>query len=265
MLTRGAYSQYVSTNVAKSDKFVSPKAATWRERRWRLLRPGSGHVFSTFPQGFTLIEMIGVLAVIGVLAALIVPKVFDIIVSSKIDALASALKTYETAVTKYYTDMGTVMPLNTSGNPQLESSGDSATAHSLPARLTLSRLDPLVLNSNLWPRFMGPYLEKFNTNAPPALGTKMYMPVKSAVAYGTPVTGINEGWDLKGDDGNSDLPSSANVAYIYVTGLSEEDFLEFDSIVDRDVGSSKSENELRGRAKWDPINNGTLKLYLAHQ
>ena len=23
--------------------------ANWRERRWRLLRPGSGHVFSTFP------------------------------------------------------------------------------------------------------------------------------------------------------------------------------------------------------------------------
>ncbi len=34
--TRGAYSQYVS-------------AAQWREHRWRLLRPGSGHAFSPFP------------------------------------------------------------------------------------------------------------------------------------------------------------------------------------------------------------------------
>ena len=219
----------------------------------------------TKSQGFTLIELIGVLAVIGVLTALIVPKVFDIITSSKIDALASALKTYETAVTKYYTDMGTVMSLNTSGNPVLENSGDSATTHSLPARLTLSRHDPLVLNANLWPRFMGPYLEKFDTNAPPALGTKMYMPVKSASAYGTPVTGSDMGWDLRGDDGNSDLPSNANVAYIYVTGMSEEDFLQMDAIIDRDVGGSTSEKELRGRAKWNTLNNGTLKLYLAHQ
>ena len=230
---------------------------------WQLKMPTPRVLSNT--QGFTLIELIGVLAVIGVLAALIVPRVFDIIASSKIDALASALKTYETAVTKYYTDMGTVLPLNTAGNPQLESSGNSATAHSLPARLTLSRFDPLVLNSNLWPRFMGPYLERFNTNAPPALGTKMYMPVKSAVAYGTSVTGTDMGWDLRGDDGNSDLPSNANVAYIYVTGVSEEDFLEIDAIIDRDVGASDSEKEVRGRAKWNTLNNGTLKLYLAHQ
>ena len=47
-------------------------------------------------QGFTLIEMI------GVLAALIIPKVFDVISSSKIDASAAACKTYETAITNYY-------------------------------------------------------------------------------------------------------------------------------------------------------------------
>lgn len=228
-----------------------------------LKKPLSSVVCST--RGFTLIEMIGVLAVIGVLVALIVPKVFDIIASSKIEALASALKTYETAVAKYYTDLGTVMPLDASGNPQLESTGDSATAISLPARLTLSSYDPLVLSTNLWPRFTGPYLDKFATNAPPGLGTKMYIPVKAAVAYGTLVTGANIAWDLKGDDGNSDLPSNASVAYIYITGVSEKDFLEYDAIVDRGVGASVSEKELRGRAKWDSLNNGTLNLYLAHQ
>jgi len=52
ILMRGAYSQYLSANVAKSDKSASPKAAKCRrclasrfgkpsERRWRL--------FSTFP------------------------------------------------------------------------------------------------------------------------------------------------------------------------------------------------------------------------
>ena len=84
--------------------------------------------------GFTLIEMIGVLAVVAVLAALIIPKVFDVIASSKIDALATACRTYETAVTAYYTNIGSVLPLNASGTPQTENSGNSATARSLAAR-----------------------------------------------------------------------------------------------------------------------------------
>ena len=216
-------------------------------------------------QGFTLIEMIGVLAVIAVLAALIIPKVFDIIASSKVDALASAIKTYETAVTKYYTDIGSVLPLNVSGNPQTQNSGNSATARSLAARLTLSSSDPLVLTNNLWPRFKGPYLEKFDTNAPPGMGTNMYLPARTAVAYGASVTGSNLGWDLKGDDGNSDLPSSANVVYFRLTGINEEDFLELDSIVDRDIGTTNSEREMRGRAKWVSSTGGTLYLYLAHR
>jgi len=216
-------------------------------------------------RGFTLIEMIGVLAVIAVLAALIIPKVFDIIASSKVDALASAVKTYETAVTKYYTDIGSVLPLNASGNPQTQSSGNSGNARSLAARLTLSSSDPLVLTTNLWPRFQGPYLEKFDTNAPSGLGTNMYLPARTAVAYGTSVTGSNMGWDLKGDDGNSDLPPSANVVYFRLTGMNEEDFLEFDSVVDRDIGTTDSERELRGRAKWVSATGGTLYLYLAHR
>ncbi len=35
VLTRGAYASYVSANVAKSDKSVSPKTAKRRHRVWR--------------------------------------------------------------------------------------------------------------------------------------------------------------------------------------------------------------------------------------
>ena len=67
--------------------------------------------------GFTLIEMIGVLGIIAVLSAIILPRVFAVITESKMESLVVATQTFETAVTKYYTNVGTVLPLNTSGIP----------------------------------------------------------------------------------------------------------------------------------------------------
>lgn len=215
-------------------------------------------------QGFTLIEMIGVLAVVAVLAALILPKVFDVIAESRVNALAASVKAYESAVTKYYGDIGSLLPLNIAGVPTAEATGDSAVATSLPARLTLSMSDPLVLATNLWPKFRGPYLEKFNSSFPPSLGTTMYMPATVAVAYGTAVTGSSLGWDLKGDDGNSDIPTGATVVYYRLVGLSQEDFMRLDGVVDRDIGTTTATKQLRGRAKYD-LANSTLYLYLAHR
>ncbi len=215
-------------------------------------------------RGFTLIEMIGVLAVIAVLAALILPKVFDVIADSRVNALAASVKAYETAVTKYYSDIGNLLPLNATGVPTVEATGDSATVTSLAARLTLSRSDALVTAAGLWPKFRGPYLEKFDTATPPSLGTTMYIPADAAVAYGTATTGTNLGWDLKGDDGNSDIPTGANVVYYQLTGLGLEDFERVDGIIDRDIGTTAATKQLRGRAKYDTATS-TIFLYLAHR
>ena len=214
--------------------------------------------------GFTLIEMIGVLAVVAVLAALILPKVFDVIAESRVNALAASVKAYETAVTKYYSDLGTLLPLAADGTPTAEVTGNSATATSLAARLTLSSSDPLVLATNLWPKFRGPYLEKFDTTIPPSLGTAMYIPCNTSVTYATATTGTNLGWDLKGDDGNSDIPTGSSIVYYQLTDLSLEDFMRLDSIIDRDIGTSIATKQVRGRAKYDTATS-TLYLYLAHR
>ena len=92
----------------------------------------------------------------------------------------------------------------------------------------------------------------------------MYIPADAAVAYGTATTGPNLGWDLKGDDGNSDIPTGANVVYYRLTGLGLEDFERFDSIVDRDIGTTAATKQLRGRAKYDTATS-ELYLYLAHR
>jgi len=215
-------------------------------------------------RGFTLIEMIGVLAVVAVLAAMILPKVFDVIAESRVTALAASVKAYETAVIRYYTDIGNLVPLNAAGVPTAETTGDSATVTTMPARLTLSSSDSLVLSTGLWPKFRGPYLEKFDSTTPPALGTTMYIPATAAVSFDTAVTATNLGWDLKGDDGNSDIPTGANVVYYKLVGLVLEDFGRFDGIIDRDIGTTAATKQLRGRAKYDTSTN-TLYLYLAHR
>ena len=216
-------------------------------------------------RGLTMIEMIGVLGVIAVLAALIVPRVFDVITDSKIEALATATKTYETAVTQYYADIGSILPLNEQGLPQVEINGGTTVVRSLGARLTLASSDPLVLNTNLWPKFQGPYLEKFNSSLPPEIGTQMFLPTNIPVPLESQVTSNNMGWDLKGDDGNSDLPTDSHVAFFMLQGIGEEDFLKLDKIVDPLIGTTDAERKLRGRAKWDTANEGTLLLYLAHR
>jgi general secretion pathway protein G len=215
--------------------------------------------------GMTMIEMIGVLGVIAVLAAMIIPRIFDVITDSKIDALATATHTYEIGITKYYSDVGSLLPLDGQGIPQVEGTGNSAVLTSLASRLTLGSTDPLVLGTNLWPKFQGPYLEKFNTTLPPEIGTKMFLPTSIPVPIATPVTPTNIGWDLKGNDGNSDIPTDAHVAYFKLEGIGEEDFLNLDKVVDPLIGTTDAERKLRGRAKWNAANNGTLLLYMAHR
>lgn len=71
----------------------------------------------TTPQsksGFSLVEMIGVLAIIAVLAVIIVPKVFSTIASARITNTASSVNAVKAAVAEYVSRYGTI-PL-TSGS-----------------------------------------------------------------------------------------------------------------------------------------------------
>ena len=92
----------------------------------------------------------------------------------------------------------------------------------------------------------------------------MRMPADTAVDHGTAVTDKNRGWDLKGDDGNSDLRTGSHVVFIKLKGVSRSDFLLLDSIIDSEIGATELEKDLRGRAKFE-ANKDTLRLYLVHR
>ena len=216
----------------------------------------------TTNNGFTLIEMIGVLAVMAVLVSLLLPRVFEIMAESKANALVAAVKTYQTAIVDYYSDIGSILPLNVAGVPAAENSGNSNNSRSLPARLTLDQSDPLNIGTNSWTKFKGPYLAKFSSTTPPGLGTAVRMPARTPQAYGTATTGGNRAWDFT-DDGNSDIPSATNVVYVVFSDISIQDFERIDAILDKGFGSSTAERQLRGRVKYD-TSTSEMMIYLMH-
>jgi len=56
--------------------------------------------------GFTLVELIGVMAVIAILSAMLIPKIFDAINSARIEHAAASINTIRTAVASHYTKYG---------------------------------------------------------------------------------------------------------------------------------------------------------------
>ena len=213
--------------------------------------------------GFTLIEMVGVLAVVAILVALLLPKVFEVMAESKANALVAAISTYEEAIVDYYRDMGSILPLDAGGTLVTESSGDSANPLSLPARLTLDKSDPLNTGTNSWGKFNGPYLRRFSTDTPPGFGSNITMRALTATTYGTATLVADRGYDFN-DDGNSDLPTDADLVFIRLVPVERQEFERVDGILDAGVGTTFDERGKRGKVKYNETYK-MLRIYLAHQ
>src|ERR1043165_3504607 len=63
-------------------------------------------------KGFTLIEMIGVLAVIAILASLLIPKIFEAINNARISNSALSINTVKTALADHYAKFGSLASSN---------------------------------------------------------------------------------------------------------------------------------------------------------
>src|SRR5436309_9219402 len=63
-------------------------------------------------KGFTLIEMIGVLAVIAILASLLIPKIYEAINNARISNAALSYNTVKTALADHYAKWGSLVSSN---------------------------------------------------------------------------------------------------------------------------------------------------------
>lgn len=195
--------------------------------------------------GFTLIEMIGVIAIIGILAAFITPKVFQVIEDSKVTRFAGEFPAYPTAITKWYSDIGSLQSLVAAGTL-------SGTDTSFDAEL-ITNLGTTP-TTGLWAKWKGPYLDSVKNIS---LGTALTIETNAGTA-GTAAcaTASSTAFDLNDDDKN-DMDSKQVVA-LKLTGILSGEFDKVDAILDKGL-TTGAQNTRSGRVKYD---SGTTTLYI---
>ena len=152
--------------------------------------------------GFTLMEMIGVVAVIAVLASMATPLIFDAIRNARVTAFVEDVNTIRTAVANYYKDTGE-FPTHIVGG-----TGDAS-------QLLLTNA-----TNNPVEGWDGPYLE-FEPSNPFTSGGEFRIEESSAAGYQ---------FDLNGD-GTADTTS---VMAVRIAGVSDTEARKISNILDND-------------------------------
>jgi prepilin-type N-terminal cleavage/methylation domain-containing protein len=212
---------------------------------------------SPYQGAFTLIEMIGVLAVIAILAALLIPKVFSAIADAKINNTVVGSETIKTAIADHYGKYGrfdAIFGTNNIVAPQF--------GYDTNVLMVESLLD-----------------KPFQTK----LGTNWFIAMVACDASGTTVTAPNvstptgtaageSSFSLDGNGKLNEVPGQYVMEAI-ITGVPEADALAISQRLDGPTLSAGSASttagtgDLLGRVKYDGASGGatTVYIYLTHR
>ncbi len=213
--------------------------------------------------GFTLIEMIGVLAIIAILAVIVVPKVFSTIAGSRVTSAVASVNALRSALSEFSGRYGT-----------------------LPLTTTNSRLDDLLITASM---LENRFVVKIGTQpgTPPIAGATWSRATGAWVATGgasqatqsriicststtaTPSTANGANFRLNG--GNVNLPAGSRVAaavIVDVTGAEARDLsLRIDGEPLSQTNATTADNN--GKVVYAAPNATTglttAYIYLAHQ
>src|SRR5439155_8835528 len=169
-------------------------------------------------QGFTLIEMIGVLAVIAILASMLIPKIFESINSARINNAAVTCNTVKTSIADHYAKAGT-LPVDASG------------ANPVVLALPVEQYDHVPL---LKEGFLDkPFAVKIGDGVINNANTRVRAFDSSGLTLASVVTAAADtGFNLDGDGGNlNDVVGSVAIEAV-ITGVTSSDAVDFNNRVD---------------------------------
>jgi len=179
--------------------------------------------------GFTLVEMIGVLAIVAILASLLVPKVFNAINRAKINSTAMVLNTVKAAVTEAYGERGQFTLVD----------GSILDASAAPFASGILDYDANVL-------VPGDYMtQEFTCKVGVEDGTDVHAVLLAAGGTAT-------SFDLDGDGVTTDVDADQWVVWASIPNVSARDARELSLTVDGpDLTAALNVNDTEGRVLYD--------------
>jgi len=193
-------------------------------------------------RGFTLVEMIGVLAVIAILAGMLIPKIFEAIRNSRINAAIETYNTLKTAVAEHYAKWGKFAYAFTDANisaPDIAYTGTS--------------FDSILLREG---RIDGKAEDKIALS--PGAGNAYVEVLIGKGGYGsTPI-----GYDLDGD-GNSDTKPTSIVVQLVLKNVAGREAYELSSRLDGPaLSTSDTTADNKGRVEYGAPSSGVTDVYM---
>lgn len=205
--------------------------------------------------GFTLIEIIGVVAVIAILAAVLTPRVVSVIARGKVNATAQSLGSLKSATADYIAKNGTV--------PARDGTGSTNGA------VATGRFDADLVT--------GGFIEKLfacsigtQTFDSTALTGRIHVRSLSATSSGSvtaptaTVGGVN--FDLDRSTSSADFTSGQMVISAFIPGVAITDAIALNKILDGDDNTGTSADST-GRCMYSAAavdNTVSVYVYIAH-
>lgn len=204
---------------------------------------------------FTLIEIVGVVAVIAILAAVLTPRVVGVIARGKVNATAQSLGSLKSATADYIAKNGTV-PARAGTGPL-----NSAVATGrFDADLTAGGFTEKLFSCSIG-------TQTFDSSG---LTNRIHVRSVSATSSGTVTTptaavgGVN--FDLDRDTATADFTSGQMVVAAFIPGVSITDAIALNKILDGDDNSGTGA-DITGRCIYSAAasdNTVTIYVYVAH-
>jgi len=205
--------------------------------------------------GFTLIEIIGVVAVIAILAAVLTPRVISVIARGKVNGTAQSLASLKTATTDYVVKNGSL--------PGRDGTGSTNGA------VATGRFDADLVAGGFTEKLFACAIGA-QTFDETALTGRIHVRSQSATAAASvtdptaTVGGAN--FNLDRDTATADFTSGQRVVSAFIPGVALGDAIELNKILDGDTNTGTTA-DTTGRCMYSAAggdNTVTVYVYIAH-